>query len=524
MQEIFHQILGYLREMWLRKWIGLAVAWIVAMVGVAVVFRIPDQYEANARVFVDTQSLLKPLLAGLAIQPNVDQQVAMMSRTLISRPNVERVVRTADLDLQAQTQAEREALIESVFQNLRLTGNTTSNLYNISFRDNSPEKARSVVQALLTIFVESSLGDKRQDSKAAVQFLDDQIKRYEEALKEAERKLEDFKLRNLGVADRDGGYAARIAQVKNQLELAHLELAGAEQTRDSYRKELAGEQPVFLSDTTTPPPQGPTEVPQIDTRLATQRQLLDELLRKYTDQHPDVVATNRRIKQLEEEKQAELEARRAAASKHSAGGTGAPLSTDRNPVFQQLRMALAEAEAQVARARAKVVSYEAQNKQLLAQAQRIPAIQTEFVQLNRDYDVQKRTYDSLIARRESAGLGIDVQDRSGAQFRVIEPPRVSPRPVSPNRLGLIGMVFLLAIGAGFAASFIASQLKPTFADARVLREVTQRPVLGMVEMVASPSSVRSRRRGNAMFAGGLSALLASFAALAAFALLVTRAA
>ena len=520
MQEIFQQILGYLREMWLRRWIGLAIAWLVAMIGIAVVFRIPDRYEASARVFVDTQSLLKPILAGLAIQPNVDQQVAMMSRTLISRPNVERVVRMADLDLRVQNAAEREALIESVFQNIRLSGNTTSNLYNIAFRDENPERARSVVQSLLAIFVESSLGSKREDSRAAVKFLDDQIKRYEESLKAAEAKLEEFKLRNLGVADRDGGYASRLAQAANQVEVAKLELAGAEQTRDSYRKELAGEQPVFLPETADNNVR-PDSTPQIDARLATQRQLLDELLRKYTEQHPDVVATTRRIKQLEEERQAELNAQRLAASKQPPSQAS---STDRNPVFQQLRMALAEAEAQVARARAKVTSYEAQHRQILAQAQKVPQIQTEFVQLNRDYDMHKRTYDSLIARRESAGLGIDVQDQSGAQFRVIEPPRVSPKPVYPNRMALIGLVFMLALGAGLAASFIASQLTPTFADARVLREVSQRPVVGMVGLVANPAAARKRRRGNAIFAGGFSALLAAFAAVATFALLVTRAA
>ena len=73
-----------------------------AIVGVAVVFRIPESYEASARVYVDTQSLLRPLMAGLAIQPNLDQQVALMSRTLISRPNVEKLVRMADLDLRVK--------------------------------------------------------------------------------------------------------------------------------------------------------------------------------------------------------------------------------------------------------------------------------------------------------------------------------------------------------------------------------------------------------------------------------------
>ena len=114
MQETLQQIRRYLREMWHRRWIGLTVAWVVALIGIAVVYRIPERYEASARVFVDTETLLKPVLAGLAIQPNIDQQVAMISRTLISRPNVEKVVRMADLDLRLTDESGRDALIESV--------------------------------------------------------------------------------------------------------------------------------------------------------------------------------------------------------------------------------------------------------------------------------------------------------------------------------------------------------------------------------------------------------------------------
>ena len=107
MNETIQQIRAILREMWHRRWIGLIAAWIAALVGVAVVYRVPERYEAGARVFVDTESLLKPLLAGLAIQPNVDQQVGLISRTLISRPNVEKVVRMADLDIRASDDAAR---------------------------------------------------------------------------------------------------------------------------------------------------------------------------------------------------------------------------------------------------------------------------------------------------------------------------------------------------------------------------------------------------------------------------------
>src|SRR3984893_16510030 len=131
MKELLQRTLDHLRGMWHRRWIGLAAAWIAAIIGVAIVYRIPEKYEASARVYVDTETLLKPLLAGLAIQPNLDQQVALISRTLISRPNVEKLVRMADLDLQTNRNADRDNLIDEVLNAIRLTGGAGTNLYVI---------------------------------------------------------------------------------------------------------------------------------------------------------------------------------------------------------------------------------------------------------------------------------------------------------------------------------------------------------------------------------------------------------
>ncbi len=147
MNELIQKILATLRGMWHRRWFGLAAAWIAAIVCVVVVYRIPERFEASARVYVDTQSLLRPVMAGLAIQPNLDQQVALMSRTLISRPNVEKLVRMADLDLRITTNAEREELIDALTRSLQLAGNVSTNLYVISYRDadtGKSEKGRLV--------------------------------------------------------------------------------------------------------------------------------------------------------------------------------------------------------------------------------------------------------------------------------------------------------------------------------------------------------------------------------------------
>jgi polysaccharide chain length determinant protein (PEP-CTERM system associated) len=516
MHELLRKALDHLRGMWHRRWIGLAAAWVAAIVAVAIVYRIPEKYEASARVYVDTETLLKPLLAGLAIQPNLDQQVALISRTLISRPNVEKLVRMADLDLQTKRTAERDGLIDEVMNTIRMTGGAATNLYVISYRDPSPERARKVVQSLLTIFVESSLGDKRQDSRSAVKFVDDQIKRYMDTLQASENRLKEFRLKYIGVAGRDGqDYFARLSKISADIDGAKLELEAAQESRDSYKRELAGETATFLPDP------GETRAkeafPEIDARIAALKKELDDLLRKYTEQHPDVLATKRLIEQLEQQRTTELEARRKATA-------GAPVTstTERNPVFQQLKISLADAEAAVASARAKVAAYQSQYQQLKAQARLVPEVEAEYVQLTRDYDVQRKTYDSLLARREAAGMGMDVQDTGGAQFRVIDPPRVTPEPVAPTRWTLLGLAFVASLVAGLLASFVASEVMPIFYDARSLREVTKRPILGMVSMLPTEALRRLRRRSAYLFAGGLGAFLAAFTAVIVLAQLFGR--
>jgi polysaccharide chain length determinant protein (PEP-CTERM system associated) len=520
MQEILERALGYLRGMWHRRWIGLAAAWIVAIVGVATVYKIPEKYEATARVYVDTESLLRPLLAGLAIQPNLEQQVALISRTLVSRPNIEKLLRLADLDLNVRTASERDELIDQIVRTIKLDGSSSTNLYLISYRDQQPARARRVVQSLLTIFMESSLGDKRQDTQTAVKFLDDQIKRYEESLRTAENRIKDFRLKYLGVSGRDSDFFTRMGKLSSDIESAKVELQSAEESRAAYKREAVDEAPPTLIPDDGAVGTDAVATPEIDVRLASLRHDLDTLLRKYTDEHPDVVATKRLIAQLEEQRRVEVEAKRKAAAAAAVRRT--PSGQDQNPVTQQMRISLADAEANVAAMKAKVSGLQAQYDQLKAQASLVPKIETDYTQLVRDYDIQKKTYDNLVSRRESALMGKDVQDTGGAQFRVIDPPRVSPKAVAPNRLALLGVVLLLALGAGTAASFVASQVAPTFHDARTLRDVTNRPILGMISMLPNDALLRARRRSAWLFAGGLSGLFASFAAVSAFVLLINR--
>ena len=506
MNELIAQALAAVHGMWRRRWVGLLIAWVVGVVGIVGLLRVPDRFEATARVFVDTKSVLKPLMRDLAVEPDIDQTINMLARTMITRPNIELLIGKAHLALGPMSPQVRERTIEMLLREIKLTGSGRDNVFSFSYRDTDPVRARLVVEKLVSLFVESDLGAKARDGESARSFIDQQIKTYEARLAEAEGRLKDFKVRNIGIADSSGkDYFSRMSALSEELGKVSLDLRASEQSRDALKRELAGEDFVILPDPSAQPAGATT--PEIDARLDAQRRQLDELLRRYTDLHPDVVATRRLIARLEEQKQQELEVRRKAAETKQPRR---PVTS--NPVFQQIKLALAEAEASVAALRVRASDLQGRVSQLRSAASRVPQVEAELAQLNRDYDIIRRNYEAMVGRREKASLSEDVEATRLADFRVIDPPRSSPQPVFPNRLALAPLVLLLALVAGAAGCFALTQLFPTFNSAASLRTITQRPVLGSVSVLATDELIRRGRHGAIVFGFATLSLVAVYGA------------
>ncbi|HZP88627.1 MAG TPA: XrtA system polysaccharide chain length determinant [Burkholderiales bacterium] len=517
MQELVAQVVGYLRGIWHRRWIGLGVAWIVAVVGSVVIYRMPDEYQASARVFVDTQSMLRPLMQGMAISTDPSYQVSLLSRLLFSRPNLEKIIRKGDFDTAAGKSAS--SLVDEFGGRLSIARAGGDNIYTVAFTYPDGRKARDVVQAALSTFIEQSLGENKSGAESARRFLDAQIKDYERRLQEAEARSQAFKLKNmalLGTSGRD--YLTQMSGVVDQVKDSQVELRVAEETRDGIKKqlqELESRTPQVIVENTVP-----TAVPELDGRIDGLKRQADELLRRFTDLHPDVVAIKRQIAQLQDERDRVLEARRKAAE--SRPKVTAANSATNDPVVQQLRVALSEAESNVVTVRARLAEYQNRIAQLRAAAEAVPRIETELSQMNRDYGILQRQYDALVSRRETANMTGKLDDAGIAEFRIIDPPRLTPNPVAPNRIRLLLMLLGGALLAGIGTSFLVSQIWPTFHDSRILREVTNRPLLGMISMVPSPTWKRRRMRSAVAFAGGLSGFLLINATALAMAYIRTR--
>jgi len=512
MQEIIAQFLVLARGAWRYRWLAVSVAWALAVAGWIAVQFIPDQYKSDTQVYVDTESVLKPLLSGIAVNRDILSQVGMMQAVMLSRPNLEKVAQKADLLLQANTPREQQAVVDSLVKRIQLNQSSrraNRNTFEVSFTDNDPEVAHKVVRTLLDTFMEDSLGMKRDDTAVAQRFLQSQIKEYEQRLTEAEQRLAAFKQQNVGLLPGTGGnYYQRLEAELNTLQQMRQIYAQIQNRRDELARQLSGEEPSFgimggLGSAQSSP---------IDGQIARFKAQRDQLLLQYTEKHPQVQSLNQTIEQLEKEKSEGATVSSTVASAEPAFDQQAAMrSLEMNPVYQNLRMQLSQADADLAEMRGQLSAHQGLIADLRSRVDAIPEIEAELSRLNRDYEVNKQQYDVLLQRLESARISEGAeQSTENVKFRVIEPPTVPLEPDGPKRLMLDTLVLLAALGAGAGLAVLLAQLNPTFTSREMLQKVAGVPVLGSVTAAIRDSLLPWYRRQGVMVAGAFGLLFVAY--------------
>ncbi len=507
MNDLLRPLFNLLPGMWDRRWIGLITAWVVLALGGIGVAMFHERYMASARVYVDTQTLLKPLMQGLTVQPNIDDQVAMVARTLLARPNLERLVREKHLAPEDGKPDATSRAVDLLLKNIKLGINARENLYTVSYVNSNPQVALGVVKDLVDMFLRSGIGGKQQDTQQALNFLDAQVADYGRQLSAAEQKLKDFKTAHPGYSGAANvDYYTRVNQASDQLSQMQGQLSAAIAARNAISGQMRGESPTITVTAPYAPapavtPSGqtvPADVLEVEQRIQAQRNRLDDLLQRYTNDYPDVIAARQTLARLEAEKKSRLK----AAAEHPATAAapqspGAAMLSAANPAYQQLRVQVAQADANVASLQAQMAEAQSRLNQLRSQAGKMPELDQQYAELMRGYDVIRKSYDDLVARRQSAGLTQSVDASSQlAVFRVVDPPRVEHHPLFPSKPMLIALLVLFALACGVAASFIVSQVMPTFHSPRQLRESIDRPVLGSISRLNSAEVLSHDKRNN----------------------------
>ncbi|HEY1413268.1 MAG TPA: XrtA system polysaccharide chain length determinant, partial [Rhodopila sp.] len=471
------------RAAWRRRWMGVIIAWLVCGIGWVAVYTIPNQYESGARLFVDADAVLTPLLRGLAADSAPTTQLEILQRTLLSRPNLEKLVSKTDLDLTLNSPSDRERLLTRLASEIKVNPQT-KNLFTITYRDKSPKLAHDVVQTLLTIFVESATGGSRSDMENARRFLERQIQSYEQQLRAAEKRRADFRARYIEILPADNTpNVPALESARTQAQALEGKLQDALIARDALKQEVENTPPMLVVESGPNMPFGMPGAVVQKTPLQQAQDQLRMLLLKDTDQHPDVIAQRKLIESL---KNAPPDTGTTAATSDTAGRDNASNTIKRsvpNQVYDQLKVKLIEADTNVIslqRQRDDAVRY----RDRLEKVQREqPGLIAEYQNMDRDYTVLRRNYEELLGRLQSANIAQAADTQADkVKLQIIDPPEIPRLPVAPNRMLLVTGVLLGGLLTGAGLTVLFGQLDRSFSTVDELRNLGL-PVLGGISIL-----------------------------------------
>lgn len=495
MGSLYQEVQLILHGIWRRRWLALAVAWGVCLLGWIVVSMIPNKYESQARIFVQMQSLLTDKIGVTPLERQ--RAVDGVKRTLTSTVNLEKVVRGTDLANTVSTDKEVTGAASGLRDAIKVT-EQQENLFEIKAKVGLPglsdgenaKLAKDVVQKMIDIFVEENLSGGRLEASQSLKFLDQQIAQKEEQLRTAETRRVEFERNALGLLPGVGSVQTRMESARAELNQIDSNLMAAQGSLAAVNGQLAATQPMI-------------SMPGLggggDSRVAIlEGQISEAQSRGWTDSHPDMQALR-----------GQLARARASAPRGGGGGYSSP-----NPAYTSLRAMQAEKQAAAGALQARKAQLQAELSQYAARQVEQPGAQAEQDRLTRDYEAIKLQYDKLLGDREAVRLRSQIASSTNSvTFRVIDPPSSPRRPQAPDRPMLMFGILFVGVTAGIGAAFALSQLNSGFASAQKLATVTGMPVIGSVSEVETPSQKILSAKRRKMFLGGLAGLGGVFALL-----------
>ncbi|MCF6203179.1 MAG: hypothetical protein L3J59_05830 [Methylococcaceae bacterium] len=479
MQEQLTEILIQVKGTLKHKWVAISVAWLLCLLGWGIVMFLPNTYTSEAKVHIDSKTMLEPLLEGISVKQDSAMLVRVMKQLMFTTPNLDKIIELSNLDLLVKNDAERLELYDDMKKEIKITGGKKDGLFTITYDSNEPNMAKNVVTSVLTVFSEQTQLSTMEDVNSSQRFIEQQIREYEVRLRSAEKTREAFKRSNFGLLPKEGegnGQIGRLNNAYQQLDNAKLELSQAISKRDVLINQV---QDVINSNATWVDANSALILSPEEEKIKKLRQKKMNLLLKYTESHPAVSAIDLRLEEVIKRKERKI---------NKSGGKGSTLNAGAmaNPYVQKLKTSLAEAKAEVASIKARVIVFKKRIEKHKEQLDSRLTVETEMQNLNRDYETIRDNYQKLVQRREQARMAEQVDTETvSIKFKIVDPPTKPLSPSGPKRLLLLSGVLLASLAAGFGLAFLFYFMKPTFITTGQVRKELGLPVLGSISMVST---------------------------------------
>jgi polysaccharide chain length determinant protein (PEP-CTERM system associated) len=461
-----------------RKWSAVFVFGCVLTLAVSIALALPDLYTATVTVAVEQQ------LPDPRDMPTgeLETRLHAVSQEILSRSRLLSLIDGYDLYSTMRGRSSDDALVRRMRRDITLEpkevpqpwGRLATVGFALSYRGREPNAVAKVANALAALYVDEEMKLRERQTTGAVSSLRAQLDDARRQLEVQERRVAAFKQMHVGeLPEQMEANLSTLERLNAQLGLASSNLARAMERRRALLREL--NEPVRTA----------SEVDRTDDRLARMKQELAALQQRYTDKYPDVARLKAEITNLEHGGEAGIIERRA----EEAPPEGRPSASEESAAAE-----VREVDAEIDTLRLEEQRLKLAIGEYQRRVENAPRREQEFLAMARDYDATQALYESQLKRYEEADLAGTVGEPSrGEQFRILDPALVPQEPDAPNRMRLLIMGLVLALGAAVGTVVLAEERDTSFHGVDDLRRFTRVPVLATIPRIASPLD-RSKRR------------------------------
>jgi polysaccharide biosynthesis transport protein len=459
-----------------RRWSLLLPAASVFGLVTLVALLLPASYRSSATILIEEQEIPSEYVMA-TVTSYAEKRLETLKQRIMTTSQLLEIVDRFELYTEVRDRWTTEEIVDAMREAIRIrsidaevldrrTGRATETTiaFTLAYEGRSPRKVHQVAGMLTSLFLEENLRVRREQSREATRFLEEEMAKVQTELTEVEARLSKFKEQHINVLP-------ELLPVNLQT-LSTIE-RNVERLEDQLRS-LKEREGYLQAQLVTIPP----EIDDPDRiRLRELKTRLIHLLTQYSDEYPDVKKTRREIADLEK----------------AIGGDG-PEALPDNPGFITLASQLASVRTDISSVHRQLKEVRRKAEDYRGRIERTPRVEEQYNSLSGRRNSVRAKLDDLMRKLLEARVALGLEeDQKGERFTLVEPANFPERPFKPNRKAIVVIGLVLGIGAGIGAAALFEFTDLSVRDPQGLIRGTGFPVLGGVPVIVTPQDRRRRR-------------------------------
>lgn len=475
---------------------------VIALLALVVGEQWPRRFDASTTILAQKSNIITPLMEGAASPTANANRAGIAKAVIFSRKVMNQILVGGGWMASHPSPVEQDHLIQEIKSRTNVVI-SHDNLITISYHDSDPKRTFEVTRQFAQLFISESLASKKRESRDAFEFINSQVEAYRRKLTDAEEKLKDYRGANADA--RPGSETdtnASITQLRNQIEMARMDLMEKRSQEASLSAQLSGESEVNTVQ---------TSAGIYESQLAGLQSQLDTLRLTYTDDYPDVVRIRHQIEDLRQQLAHANQQRQAARAIGNTGAGSATNAIQFNPLYQQMKGQVATLRSDIAATEARLSASQSMLQSELDRSKRIADSEAVTSELTRDYTVNRDVYQDLLKRRENARVSMNLDAEQGGLSFVVQNPAVMPLVPSGLRFIHFGIAGVFgAIGIPLGLLFGIARFDPRVRSTEQLESATGLVVLATVPFYPTPADRRREQQRTMMLTLIVLAVVAAY--------------